>query len=632
MMHRYFRLKSTLSVALVSSLLLSLNAWQTGAYASEGGQTVPTNSSVTSTVSPAFYEEIVVKLRAQAPVPNKAGTLQSLSFVPELSFGRSFSQFVPRPSASFATNENAAVFERYYSAKVPAGADVQQLLQKLRSSSLVEDAYLSQKPGLPQQTASAPLPNSTPVLSGDDPRYSLQGYAQSAPTGTNSTYAWQFEGGDGKGIKWADVEWNWALNHEDLAAHKMQLLPGSTNDGDGRHGTAVLGVVSAVDNTIGNIGMASKAQPYASSLVRVAGNWSTTEAILSATQVLSAGDVILLEIQVGSNNAWMPIEVQTAEFDAIKYATSLGITVVAAAGNGNVDLDLYKTWDNKYTFNPNNPDFKDSGSILVGAGSSTVPHHRLGFSNQGNRIDAYGYGENVATLDSTSVNSTTGYTDTFNGTSSASPVVVGTIIQLQGIAKAKFGVPYTPAEIRRLLRWLPYNVPTSDPASDRIGSLPNLQEIITNLPTPGNVPNDTSAPTAPTNLVATDTANNAIDLTWNASTDNVGLIGYDVYVDNDPITKLRARNTSASISGLTPGSHTITAKARDGFNNLSAASNSVTVQILNCPAPWNASTAYSVGDIVAYYGVKYQAKWWTQNERPDLKSGPNDVWTVVGPC
>ena len=32
----------------------------------------------------------------------------------------------------------------------------------------------------------------------------------------------------------------------------------------------------------------------------------------------------------------------------------------------------------------------------------------------------------------------------------------------------------------------------------------------------------------------------------------------------------------------------------------------------------NATTAYNGGDIVEYAGIKYQANWWTQNNRPDL--------------
>ncbi|MFC4306694.1 S8 family serine peptidase [Cohnella boryungensis] len=631
-MYTYSRLKKTFYVFLASTLLLSLGTLSNGAYTSASVQFLPTSTSFSNTAAPVFEEKIVIKLKQQAFLPSKEGKLQlqqevvsPLLAVPELSFDPLISQqFLPSANKGIAASHFASVFERYYYSKIPAGADVEQLLQKLRSSSLVEEAYLSKKPEL----ANAPIPNTTPVLPDNDPRFSLQSYAQAAPLGINAPYAWQFEGGDGKGTKWADVEWDWALNHEDLADHRIQLLPGGINDGEGSHGTAVLGVVSAVDNAIGNIGLANKATPIVSSLVRSGG---AAEAILAATQVLSPGDVILLEIQIGYGGPWLPIETQPAEFDAIQYATSLGIVVVEAGANGGADLDQYQHWDNKYIFNRDLPDFKDSGAILVGAGSSTAPHYRLGFSSHGNRIDAYGIGENVATLSSASVASTTGYTDYFNGTSSASPVIVGAILQLQGIAKAKFGVPYSPAEIRRILRWLPFNTPTSDIANDRIGTLPNLQQIITNLPTPGAVPDDTIAPIAPTNLVVS-TATNTVSLNWTASSDNVGLIGYDIYVNNDPFAKARSTGNSATISGLTSGSYTFTVKARDGFSNLSEASNSVTVQVAACPAPWSASSIYVQGNVVAYDGVKYQANWWTQNERPDLKSGPYEVWTVLGPC
>ncbi|MCY9530095.1 hypothetical protein M5X04_12260 [Paenibacillus alvei] len=46
-------------------------------------------------------------------------------------------------------------------------------------------------------------------------------------------------------------------------------------------------------------------------------------------KILSPGDVILLEIQIGYNGGpWLPIETLPAEFDAIQYATSLGIVFV----------------------------------------------------------------------------------------------------------------------------------------------------------------------------------------------------------------------------------------------------------------------------------------------------------------
>jgi chitodextrinase len=46
------------------------------------------------------------------------------------------------------------------------------------------------------------------------------------------------------------------------------------------------------------------------------------------------------------------------------------------------------------------------------------------------------------------------------------------------------------------------------------------------------VSGDSEAPSGPQNLVATGVSSSQIDLTWNASTDNVGVTGYNIYRDN----------------------------------------------------------------------------------------------------
>ncbi|MCP3883960.1 MAG: fibronectin type III domain-containing protein, partial [Propionibacteriaceae bacterium] len=48
----------------------------------------------------------------------------------------------------------------------------------------------------------------------------------------------------------------------------------------------------------------------------------------------------------------------------------------------------------------------------------------------------------------------------------------------------------------------------------------------------GPPPPDTEAPSVPQNLAATAPAYNRVDLTWDASTDNVGVTGYEVYRDS----------------------------------------------------------------------------------------------------
>lgn len=88
-------------------------------------------------------------------------------------------------------------------------------------------------------------------------------------------------------------------------------------------------------------------------------------------------------------------------------------------------------------------------------------------------------------------------------------------------------------------------------------------------------PTDTTAPTAPSGLQATAVSPSQINLTWNASTDGVGVTGYKVYRGGTEIGS--AAGTSYQDNGLAQNtSYTYTVKAFDAANNLSAASNSAT--------------------------------------------------------
>ncbi|MGW4380169.1 glycoside hydrolase family 6 protein [Kitasatospora sp. NPDC004531] len=81
---------------------------------------------------------------------------------------------------------------------------------------------------------------------------------------------------------------------------------------------------------------------------------------------------------------------------------------------------------------------------------------------------------------------------------------------------------------------------------------------------------DTTAPTAPTGLAATTTAN-SVALTWSASTDNVGVTGYDVYRGGTLVGS--ATGTSYTDTGLSASTaYTYTVKAHDAAGNVSAAS------------------------------------------------------------
>jgi chitodextrinase len=80
---------------------------------------------------------------------------------------------------------------------------------------------------------------------------------------------------------------------------------------------------------------------------------------------------------------------------------------------------------------------------------------------------------------------------------------------------------------------------------------------------------DTQAPSVPTGLTGTAISPTQINLTWNASTDNVGVTGYAVYLNNVALATTTA--TSFQHTGLTPGTtYNYRVSAHDAVPNYSA--------------------------------------------------------------
>jgi len=360
-----------------------------------------------------------------------------------------------------------ARFLNYFGVTVPAGVDPNALVHEFSSWPAVALAYVQPPPNVP------PMVNAA-----DDPRSVDQQHLHAAPGGIDADYAWQFPGGDGTGQALIDLEQGWNFNHEDLAA----LGIAGPISGDNRdfiyHGTRVLGVVAATDNTVGGIGIAPAVPSVRCvSQWRADGSYDTAEPIFDAIAVMAYGDVLLLEAQT---DLWglvkLPVEAEQAVFDAIALATALGIVVVEAAGNGGHDLDGIQDPNGNLVFDRA---FRDSGAIIV---ASAFPRNRrkLADSCFGRRVDCYAWGQGVDTADTDDLGTVNDlYTGYFDGTSSASAIVAGAALVVQGLTEAgpRAG-RFSPREVRSILADKANGTESANGEVDKIGYMPDLRKII----------------------------------------------------------------------------------------------------------------------------------------------------------
>jgi len=278
----------------------------------------------------------------------------------------------------------------------------------------------------------------------------LQGYKDNVQ-GVHALAVAGFPGADGADVQVIDIEGAWLWSHEDLPA-PMHESGGQFDDLSWRnHGTAVLGVIRGSDNGIGVTGIAQACAVGAASIT----GQSLPNALSVAAVNLTAGDVILIELHAPGPNAdgtgqfgYVAMEYWQDNFDAIQAATALGRIVVEAAGNGQQDFD-----DPVYAqlFDPT---FRHSGAIIVGAGNAAnVPEW---FTNHGVRVDLNGWGSNVVTLGYGNLQGdplpeSEWYTQSFSGTSSASPIVVGSVVSLQGMVKSQLSTVLDASLMRDML-------------------------------------------------------------------------------------------------------------------------------------------------------------------------------------
>ncbi|MHB8809023.1 MAG: S8 family peptidase [Desulfobulbaceae bacterium] len=395
------------------------------------------------------------------------------------------------------------------------------------------------------------------VTPGDDPYSTGQDYQDAAPVGIDARWMWTQPNGEGAGIGIVDVEGGWRVTHEDLAGKTPTLIHGVQYASWEDHGTAVLGEIAAIDNTVGVVGSAPAINSIRMcSIYDSGGTQHVGDALAAAVAAMSVGEILLIELQT----SFLPVETLDDRLDIIRLATARGIIVVEAAGNGATDLDSWTTPGGLQRLNRTSADFVDSGAIMVGASVSTVPHDRWWASNFGSRIDCFAWGENVTStgygdLDNGGGDADRWYTDTFQGTSSASPIIVSAAALVQSSYQALTGTLLSPGQMRALLSNPVTGTAQGAAVAGAIGVMPNLAAIV---PTLGLVPDvylrdavgDTgvvpwvgSISASPDVIVRPSTvADSQLVYGEGSGTENSATLGYEVESGQDNFIYVRVRN------------------------------------------------------------------------------------------
>lgn len=418
---------------------------------------------------------VVVKLAEGQPGLTQAGKIKAPDILATIGsrIAQPFFAGLERELATIRARQLAAArpgtqpvvdLALYFEVFAQNAQDVRQLVRQLNALPSVELAYPRERP--------APPP-------GDDPPFtpdftSQQGYRANAPTGIGAHAIMSTSGASGANITVLDIEWGWDFGHEDIAGLTAASLVGPpiANPAYNNHGVAACGIMAADADGAGVTGLNPDITLKVTTNYPATG-YSVANAITAGMPALHSGDVILLEAQTFTPLGLGPTEWNQADFDAILIATNLGIITVEAAGNGGANLD--------------DPGFgglfdisvRDSGAIIVGASNGSALS-RAGFSCYGARITANGWGGNVTTTGYGALFSAPGtslqdYTNSFSGTSSASPIVTAAVVAVRGAAEAQLDPVAAAALDAFTIRALIEN--TGTPIAT-IGSRPNANDLL----------------------------------------------------------------------------------------------------------------------------------------------------------
>jgi thermitase len=382
-----------------------------------------------------------------------------------------------------------------------------------------------------------------PTLIPNDPGYSQQWHLPKI----NAPVAWNTTSATGTTIAIVDTGVNCSTTPELNCVPGYNFINNSidTTDVTG-HGTAVAEVAAEIGNnatSAASVAFSASIMPF----VACTTTGCSGSAIASGITYAADHGVKVVNASISSMN------IITVVGTAANYLRNKGGVFVAAAGNsGTEDTSI------------NNPNV-----VIVSATDSTDAIAT--WSTFGAPVDVSAPGQSSFITGDGTHSSTVG-----SGTSFASPIAAGVVDlilsgnpslftnDINGATLAESILESTTHDLG-IAGWDKYygwgRVDAGAAVAKALGS------------TGGTA--DTTAPSAPTNLTATAVSDTSVGLSWNASTDNVGVTGYQVLRNGTKIAT--TGGTSYADTGLTAStSYSYTVTASDLAGNVSAVSNTAT--------------------------------------------------------
>lgn len=226
--------------------------------------------------------------------------------------------------------------------------------------------------------------------------------------GTDGVPDIDFGGNTGAGVKVAIIDTGIDEDHPDLQGNiagginyvftsPTETLPNDNWDDGHGHGTHVAGIVAAMDNDIGVIGVAPQAQLYAVKVLSDSGAGSMSDVIAGIDWAV-ANDMDVISMSLGISVPYRSLE------EACNNAYNAGVVVVAGAGNDRSSVIYPAAYDS-----------------VIAVSATTSTDSIATYSNRGPEIELAAPGSSIY-----STNKDGGYT-LKSGTSMATPHVTGAV-------------------------------------------------------------------------------------------------------------------------------------------------------------------------------------------------------------